>query len=237
MKPVAIFRHAPTEGPGYFATFLDEHRIAWRLVKVDEGEPVPADAGAFAGLAFMGGPMSANDDLPWTGPVLALIRDAAARGVPVVGHCLGGQLLSKALGGEVTRNPVKEIGWHRVDVEDSAEAREWLGGDLRAFAAFQWHGETFAIPPGGRRILRAEHCANQAYVVDGRHLGMQCHVEMTQEMIRTWCETGAWEIAASRASPAVQGAEQIEALSAERLPVLTDVARRLYARWIRGLRD
>jgi len=83
MKPVAVFRHAPTEGPGYFATFLDEHRIEWRLVRLDEGEPVPANAEGFAGLAFMGGPMSANDALPWTGPVLALIRDAVRREVPV----------------------------------------------------------------------------------------------------------------------------------------------------------
>lgn len=237
MKPVVVFRHAPTEGPGYFATFLDERRIAWRLVKLDEGEAVPEDAGAFAGLAFMGGPMSANDELPWTAPVLALIRDAVARGVPVIGHCLGGQLLAKALGAQVTRNPVKEIGWHRVEVEDSAEAREWLGGDLRAFTAFQWHGESFAIPPGGSRILRGGFCANQAYVVDGRHLGMQCHVEMTPGMIRTWCETGAREIAESRASPAVQPAQAIEAESGERLPPLTDTARRLYARWIQGLKD
>ena len=235
MKPVVVFRHAPTEGPGYFATFLDEARIAWRLVRLDEGEAVPGDAEAFAGLAFMGGPMSANDDLPWTAPVLALIRDAARRGVPVIGHCLGGQLLAKALGGEVTRNPVKEIGWHRVEVEDSAEAREWLGGDLRAFTAFHWHGESFAIPPGGSRILRSEFCANQAYVVDGRHLGMQCHVEMTPEMIRSWCETGAREITESRASPAVQPAQAIEAESGERLSDLTEAARRLYARWIRGL--
>lgn len=237
MKPVVVFRHAPTEGPGYFATFLDERRIAWRLVRLDEGEGVPGDAGAFAGLAFMGGPMSANDDLPWTAPVLALIRDAVARGVPVIGHCLGGQLLAKALGAPVTRNPVKEIGWQRVEVEDSAEARDWLAGAPAAFAAFQWHGETFAIPPGGSRILRGEYCANQAYAVDGRHLGMQCHVEMTPEMIRTWCGTGAQEIEESLASPAVQPAGTIDALSPERLPVLTDVAGRLYARWIRGLKD
>jgi GMP synthase-like glutamine amidotransferase len=236
MKPVAVFRHAPTEGPGYFATFLDGHRIEWRLVRLDEGEPVPADAAGFAGLAFMGGPMSANDALPWTGPVLALIRDAVRREVPVIGHCLGGQLLAKALGAAVTRNPVKEIGWHRVDVEDTPEAREWLGPDLRAFTAFQWHGETFAIPPGGHRILRGAHCENQAYVVSGRHLGMQCHVEMTPELVRTWCETGAEEIARSRASPAVQAVPVIEAQAAERLPVLADTARRLYERWIRGLK-
>ena len=235
MKPVAVFRHAPTEGPGYFATFLDENRIPWRLVKLDEGEPVARAGADFSGLAFMGGPMSANDDLAWTAPVLELIRDAARRKVPVIGHCLGGQLLARALGATVTPNPVKEIGWHRVDVEDGAEAREWLGGRERSFMAFQWHGETFAIPPGGARILRGTHCANQAYVVAGRHLGMQCHVEMTPELIRSWCETGAREIAESRASPAVQEAAAIEAQAGERLPALTDVARRLYTRWIAGL--
>jgi len=235
MKPVAVFRHAPTEGPGYFATFLDANRIAWRLVKLDEGETVPAGADGFAGLAFMGGPMGVNDDIAWMQPVLALIRDAVRREVPVIGHCLGGQLLSKALGGEVTACPVKEIGWHRVDVEDTPEAREWFGPDIRAFTTFQWHGDTFAIPPGGIRILRGSHCANQAFVVAGRHLGMQCHVEMTPELVRSWCEVGAPEIEQSFASPAVQDAPAIEAQAPERLPTLTDTARRLYTRWIAGL--
>jgi GMP synthase-like glutamine amidotransferase len=236
MKPVAIFRHAPTEGPGYFATFLDGHRIAWRLVKLDEGEAVPGSAREFAGLAFMGGPMSVNDGLPWIDPVLALIRDAVAHKVPVIGHCLGGQLLSKALGGVVTPNPVREIGWNRVEVEDSPEGREWFGGDMRAFITFQWHGETFTIPPAGNRILRGELCANQAYVVDALHLGMQCHVEMTPELIRTWCATGAGEIEEHRSSPAVQDAGTIEVETPARLPVLNDIAGRLYTRWIAGLK-
>ncbi len=106
---------------------------------------------------------------------------------------------------------------------------------MPAFPTFQWHGETFTLPPGAERILRGEHCANQAYVVEGRHLGMQCHVEMTPELVRSWCETGGDEIDASGASPAVQPAERIEAEMAERLPALADVASRLYARWIRGL--
>ncbi len=235
MKPVAVFRHSPTEGPGYFATFLDEHRIAWRLVRLDEGEPVPPSADAFAGLAFMGGPMSVNDDLPWIAPALALIRDAVRAKVPVIGHCLGGQLLAKALGGTVGANPVKEIGWHRVESADSDLAREWLGEAPRTLTAFQWHGETFTLPAGAARILSGEHCANQAFVVDGRHLGMQCHVEMTPELVRSWCESGAGEIAQALGGPAVQAAPHIEGQLPERLPALTATARRLYGRWIRGL--
>ena len=123
MLPVAIFRHSPTEGPGYFAIFLERHGIPWRLVAVDQGAAIPAAAGAFSGLCFMGGPMSVNDPLPWIDQACALIRDADAASIPVIGHCLGGQLMSKALGGQVTKNPVKEIGWGEARAEDTDLAR------------------------------------------------------------------------------------------------------------------
>jgi GMP synthase-like glutamine amidotransferase len=185
MNPVGIFRHSITEGPGYFATFLDRHRIPWLLLKLDEGEPVPADARAFSGLSFMGGSMSVNDSLPWIAPVLDLIRGAVRDDIPVIGHCLGGQLLSKALGGVVSANPVKEIGWWPVNALPGAEARRWLGEDA-AFESFHWHGETFTIPRHATRFAASDHCANQMFAI-GNHLGMQCHVEMTPEMIVTWC--------------------------------------------------
>ena len=236
MKPVGVFRFSDTEGPGHFATYLDANRVPWTLVKLDQGEPVPASSEAFSGLAFMGGPMSANDELPWTQPVLRLMRDAVARDVPVIGHCLGGQLFARALGGEVRRNPVKEIGWNPVRVEDSPAARRWFGPDLAGFTTFQWHGDTFSIPPGGERILTGPHCANQAYVVGDRHLGLQCHVEMTPEMIASWLESGAGELRDNLASPAVQDAGTISREQAENLPRLSATAERLYARWIEKLR-
>jgi GMP synthase-like glutamine amidotransferase len=236
VKPVAVFRFSDTEGPGHFATFLDANRLPWTLVKLDQGEPVPAASEAFAGLAFMGGPMSANDELPWTQPVLALMRDAVERGVPVIGHCLGGQLLSRALGGEVKKNPVKEIGWNRVQVEDSPRAREWFGADLAEFDTFQWHGDTFSIPPGGERILTGAHCPNQAYVVGDRHLGMQCHIEMTPEMIASWIGSGSDEVRDNLASPAVQPVERIQGEMPERLPKLSATADHLYRRWIANVR-
>lgn len=233
MKPVAIFRHFATEGPGYFADFLDECVIPWKLIRIDAGDAVPQHAGAYAGLVFMGGPMSVNDDLPWIAQVLALIRQAAAQDIPVLGHCLGGQLMCKALGGVVARNPVKEIGWGKVSVSDNDVARAWFG-DMLAFDAFHWHGETFSLPQGATHLLSSEHCSNQAFAL-GKHLALQCHVEMTEEMIRQWCEVGGDEIITSASSPAVQSAGAMQAQMESRLPQLHAAARRLYQHWIAGI--
>jgi len=233
MKPVAIFRHSRTEGPGYFATFLDANRVPWRLVKVDAGEDVPANPREFSGLAFMGGPMSVNDELPWIPRVLGLICAAVEAHIPALGHCLGGQLIARALGGEVKRSPVKEIGWGAVTVEDNTQAREWFG-ETRVFSGFHWHGETFTVPAGATRIAASPYCANQAFAL-GRHLAMQCHVEMTPELIRSWCEDWEKELVA-KAGPSVQTPAQMFEGMEERVRLLNRIAATLYARWIEGLR-
>ncbi len=232
MKPVAIFRHSPTEGPGYFSAYLDARGIPWRLFATSEGEPVPADPRGFAGIAMMGGPMSVNDPLPWIAPTLALIRAAVGAEVPVLGHCLGGQLMSKALGGVVSRNPVREIGWGDVHVSDDPAARRWFGATSE-FLSFHWHGETFTIPAGATRIAASTYCANQAFVL-GPHLAMQCHVEMTSALIRTWAADAADEIAQHR-SPSVQTAAEMEVEIEARVRALNAVARQLYDRWAEGL--
>jgi GMP synthase-like glutamine amidotransferase len=234
MKPVAVFRTSPTEGPGYFATYLERRSIPWKTIALDEGAPVPRDPRRFAGLVFMGGPMSVNDSLPWIAPALELIRESVRKDVPVLGHCLGGQLMSKAFGGAVTRNAVKEIGWGEVRVADNAVARGWLG-DLPSFMSFHWHGETFSIPPGATRVLENEHCANQAFAL-GVHLGMQCHVEMTEELIKAWLLGGEQEMRESEKSPGVQKPQQIERDLERRVEALHEVANRLYERWTANLR-
>jgi GMP synthase-like glutamine amidotransferase len=233
MKPVAIFRFSPTEGAGYFAEFLNEHAIPWVLIRIDEGEPVPKSAREYSGLALMGGPMSVNDDLPWILFLLPLIRDAVAHDVPLLGHCLGGQLISKALGCVVGKNPVKELGWGKVDVSDNDTAREWFG-DIRSFDSFHWHGETFSLPPDAVHILSSTHCVNQAYAF-GKHLALQCHVEMSGQMIHDWCNIGANEIAANASSPAVQTAAEMQLQMRDKLPELHRIAAQLYRHWLHGL--
>lgn len=236
MRPVAIFRHSPTEGPGYFAIFLEAHRIPWILIPLDQGAPVPASADAYSGLCFMGGPMSVNDDLPWIDPVCALIRDAVGKDIPVLGHCLGGQLMSKALGGQVTRNPVKEIGWSQASASPDAIARAWLGEFAeQPQTIFQWHGETFSLPEGATRLLSNDYCSNQMFAL-GPHLGMQCHTEMLPEMIATWCEQWAEEASAVAHLPSVETAETMLGSIPARLPAMRKLADQLYGTWIKGLK-
>jgi GMP synthase-like glutamine amidotransferase len=232
MKCIAICRYAPTEGPGYLATYLNVRGIPWRLVKLDEGEMLP-QAESIAGLAMMGGPMSVNDDLPWIARMLELIRDAVGSGVPVIGHCLGGQLLSKALGGEVRANAVKEIGWGEIKLVEPRTASEW--GPRSSFTSFHWHGETFTNPPGSVRIWASAHCPNQAFI-HGASIGMQCHIEMTEELVETWCATGEQEILENlHRSPAVQAANEMRDGIADKIERLHRVADAVYDRWTRGL--
>ena len=227
MKPVAIFRHLAAEGPGFLAEFLDARQIPWQLYAIDLQDILPDSAADYAGLVFMGGPMSVNDDLPWIAQELSLIRDAVARDIPVLGHCLGGQLISKALGATVSRNPVKEIGWGLVEV--AAGAQQWFGA-LQQFHAFHWHGETFSLPAGALPLLSSRYCKNQAYAL-GKHLALQCHVEMTAPMIKAWCEIGADEL--KDGSESVQSASEMQ--QQPHLAQLHEVATGLYIRWIAGL--
>ncbi|MGA7178521.1 MAG: type 1 glutamine amidotransferase [Thiobacillaceae bacterium] len=236
MKPVVIFRFSQTEGPGYLGTFLTAKGIPHTQISVDTGEAVPSGTNGYSGLVLMGGPMSVNDNLPWIEPVLNLVRDAVKHSVPVLGHCLGGQLMSKALGGNITRNPVKEIGWGLVNKVKDDLAPSWLGPLPHEFEVFHWHGETFSLPDGAQHLLENQYCARQAYLLGDRHLGLQCHVEMTEAMIRAWCEIGADEIAQARSSPAVESPAAMQENVAFRLERLHRVAEVLYGRWIQGLR-
>jgi GMP synthase-like glutamine amidotransferase len=231
MKQVLVFRHVAHEGPGYCASFLSRRGIPYRLVCIDQGEPVPQSLDAVAGLVLMGGPMSVNDPLPWIPPLIALVQRAIAADLPVLGHCLGGQLLARALGAPVTPNPVQEIGWFPVRAVDGPRTREWLGGLPREFTAYHWHGETFTIPEGASRILESDGCPNQAFVL-GPHLGLQCHVEMTPTMVADWAVKAGGRL---RPSATVQSADEMRRDLERRTAELHRAADVLYGRWIQGL--
>lgn len=233
MQEILIFRHAPHEGPGYLAEYLDRRRRPWRLIRIDRNDPVPTSIDGVPGIVFMGGPMSVNDPLTWIPKVTDLIRQAVAADVPVLGHCLGGQLISKALGGTITRNPVKEIGWLPVTRVDGAIAQDWLDGLPHEFEVFHWHGESFSIPPGATCLLASRDCPNQAFVI-GKTLAFQCHIEMTGDMVREWTRIGADELAPACAT--VQNPQTMTANLDERVARLQGLAVKIYDRWIQGLK-
>lgn len=233
IKPVIVFKNVAHEGPGYLGDFLTQQNIPWQVVNTNEVGAMPASILDYSGVVIMGGPMSVNDELPWIAPLLDLIREAKAADIPVLGHCLGGQLISKAFGGVISANPIKEIGWGEVNVTQNEAAKHWFG-EIESFNSFHWHGETFSLPEGATHVLASVHCQNQAYSI-GKHLAFQSHIEVTAEMVKSWCELGADELAEAAASPAVQQAEAMQ----QTLPVhcffLNKVAKQVYGQWIKGL--
>lgn len=233
MNPVVVFRHAQCEGAGYLGTFLNAHNIPWYEVRIDLGEHIPVSVEHYSGLVFMGGPGSVNDDFPWIPQAVSLIKQAVDQDVPVIGHCQGGQLMSKALGAEVTKNSVEEIGWGELQVDDNADAEKWFGKTKR-FLGFHWHEETFSLPEGATRLLSSQYCPNQAYIL-GKHLAMQCHVEVTEDLVRKWYQ--CWESDVERSlSPAVQTKQEMLENLSDRVLLLNQQAHTLYTKWMMGLR-
>ena len=232
LKPVAILQNDPHDGPSFFGTWLARNAIPSQGFALYDGESPPATLQAFSGLCMLGGPMSANDSLVYYPQLLALVREAVRERKPVIGHCLGGQLLSRALGGTVQLSEHEEIGWSALEPVH-AEATEWFGaGPLQLF---QWHGESFSIPAGATKLLHGSYCANQAYVVDGIHLGMQFHCEVDLPKLHSWLELGAEEIRRST-SPAVQQADSILANLEADTAFSQRIADHIYARWAEGLK-
>ena len=235
MLPVAIFRFSPGDEPGRFAHWLDAHGVPWRLIALHEGEPVPRDTRSLAGIGMMGGPMSVNDALAWVAPMEALLRDAVDAGVPVIGHCLGGQLLAEALGAKVGRARTAEIGWIDVEATDAEASREWFGGRA-SFTTFEWHYEAFELPSGAQRVLTNAFNGNQGYVIDGRHVGFQGHVEMTADIARSWIANSPEELPEVSTASTQSAADILASLDA-RVAALNVVADAIYARWARGLKS
>lgn len=230
MKPVRIFRHITCEGPGYFADVLNHYNIPYELACIDKGETPPPRIDDVSALVFMGGPMSVNDDLPWISQELDLIKKAVAEDLPVLGHCLGGQLISKALGGDISANPIKEIGWLPVQRVENEQATDWLNGITDETTMFHWHGETFSIPEGATSILKSRHCAHQGFVI-GNTLALQCHVEMTAPMVTEWADLYKDEL--TNPSETVQSREEMVLGVEKKVANLQTAANVLYRRWLK----
>lgn len=233
MQPIAIVQHVANDGPSFFATWCAQNGIPFQVHAMHQGDTLPADMAAHSGLCILGGPMSANDALPYFARLFALVREAIAADKPVIGHCLGGQLISRALGGTVQASAHAEIGWSTLQATDTALAQEWFGPGAD-YVLFQWHGESFSIPPGAQQVLAGRHCVNQAYVLGNRHLGMQFHCEVDEAKVRDWIVEGHQEMADSE-SPGVQAPQKILGSLPQDIVASQALASHIYRRWAQGL--
>ncbi len=183
---VLAFRHVPFEDLGHFASVLGSRGIGVDYADLYRGPAPRSDPSNYAGLIFMGGPMSANDSLPCLTQELRWIEQAADRGQPVLGVCLGAQLMAKAMGARVYRNRVKEIGWYEIDLTPEG-ARDSLFAEIAAReTVFHWHGETFDLPTGAVHLASSAGCDHQAFRSGRSFYGLQFHLEVTPAMIADW---------------------------------------------------
>lgn len=182
-------QHADFEELGCIAPWLAARGIVPTHTRLYAGETLPS-AESFDWLIVMGGPMNIYEYArhPWLRAEKDLIRDAHARGRKLLGICLGAQLIADVLGGPVTRNAAPEIGWFPLHLEPAASGSKFFDDFQSQFTAFHWHGDTFAIPPGARSLMRSAACAHQAYEVDGRVAAIQFHLEVTAANARVWFE-------------------------------------------------
>jgi GMP synthase (glutamine-hydrolysing) len=193
MKHVRVVRHVPQEALGNLEAVLRSRGLELDVVDCfAEDWPAIERAGfqphELAGLVVMGGPMNADETerYPFLATDVDWLRQAVAAGLPTLGICLGAQLLAKSLGARVVRNRIKEIGWHEIELLPAALADPLLAGSRAAETVFQWHGDTFDLPPGAVHLARSAACEQQIFRYGSGAYGLQFHLEITAEMVGDW---------------------------------------------------
>jgi GMP synthase (glutamine-hydrolysing) len=184
---VLAFRHVPFEGLGLLEPALRSRGVSIDYADTYQPGAMIPQAADYAALIFLGGPMSVNDDLSYLRREMEIIREAISLHQPVLGICLGAQLIAKALGARVYKNVEKEIGWFDLQFTPAA-ATDRLFRGLSTETVFHWHGETFDLPPEAELLASSELCRHQAFHIKKSSIyGLQFHLEVTPAMVADWC--------------------------------------------------
>ncbi len=230
MSKIWVLQHTACETLGSIADALEAEALAWQYVRVFEGMPVPAEIADAGGLIVMGGPMGVyeQDRHPHLKDELRLIEAALKTGKPVLGVCLGSQLLAAALGAAVRKGPRKEIGWYPIRLSAAAsEDRLWSGAP-REFMAMHWHGDVFDLPAGAVNLASSDLTPHQAFRYGTYAYGLLFHLEMTAEMIGEMAAAFGEELRQTGGD-----AQHLAAQSAENCPRLAAIGEIVFTRWAR----
>ena len=188
MKKLLVLQHVPHEILGTLNPVLKRSGFRIRYINFSRQPDAQPSLDGYHGLVILGGPMSVNDAdrLPHLIVEMKLIEDAMKRDVPILGICLGAQLIARTLGARVYPNKEKEIGWYDVSPTKEAERDSLLGAFRGSERIFQWHGETFDIPQSARHLASSRLCHNQAFRYGPKVYGLQFHLEVDEPMIHRW---------------------------------------------------
>lgn len=188
---ILVCRHVPQEGLGYFETLFDRAGIEYHYQDLSR-DTNPRPLKDYQGLIIMGGPMNVDqvEEYPYLKLDYDYIGEGLKLGMPMLGFCLGGQLLARSLGAKVTRNPQPELGWYELKMAEKipAEKHGVLKNFPPCFKVFQWHGDTFEVPAGAECLASSALYPNQAFIWGEKVFGLQFHLEVTADMIAEWLE-------------------------------------------------
>jgi GMP synthase (glutamine-hydrolysing) len=190
VKPILALQHVPQETLGTLQTALAGAELRCCYIDLSRQVPQRLPLDRAAGLVVLGGPMNVDqtDKYPFLGPEVGWIRETIEAELPVLGICLGSQLVAKALGARVAPNAVKEIGWYPVEFTAAASDDRLFAGCGPRMTVFQWHGDAFELPKGAVQLARSDLCENQAFRYGSRAYALQFHLEVTAAMIEDWLD-------------------------------------------------
>lgn len=227
MAKIWVLQHHPVENLGTIADALEGAALAWQYVRIFEGHRVPKDMKGAGGLILMGGPMGVyeSDAYPFLADEMRLIENAVKEDKPVLGVCLGSQLVAAALGAKVSKGARREIGWHRVRLSADAGGDRLLRGVPQEFNGFHWHGDVFDLPRGAVALASSDLTPIQAFRYGAKVYGFLCHLEVSEASVRAMVRefTDESKHAGLRAEILANTGDNVEALSA--------IAETVFSRW------
>jgi GMP synthase (glutamine-hydrolysing) len=203
MRRLLVFQHSAREPLGILDPLLRRAGFRVRYVNFSRQPDATIDVSRYNGLIVLGGPMNVDrqDRHPHLATEIAAIREALARDIPILGICLGAQLLAAALGANVRPHSVREIGWYRLDPTAAAQSDRLCRHFDGSQHVFQWHAYTFDLPPGAVHLASTPTCPNQAFRYGDRAYGLQFHLEADEPLVQKWLHVPEYRAEAEASGP------------------------------------